>query len=280
MRWPVLLLVAILLLAACGGPQRRGGYYEDDGPPSHSRVNLATIPDAVPRRERPNPANARAYKVFGKTYYPLKSARGYRQRGVASWYGKKFHGRKTANGETYDVYAMTAAHRTLPLPSYARVTNLRNGRSVIVRVNDRGPFKSTRLIDLSYAAAYRLGIVSTGTGIVEVAAVQADEPGLQAAAPVVNGLAVNGNGESAVRVNGDADLYLQVGAFSSRVNANNLRLKLESMRLGPVVVQPAHNGGQSLYRVRIGPLASIEHGDLLSERVDQIGINEVRLVVD
>jgi len=148
-------LLALGLLAACATP--RGGYYQDDGPHARPRVDVSQVPDAVPRHEPANARNAQPYKVFGVSYRPLTTASGYRERGVASWYGKKFHGRKTSNGETYDMYAMTAAHKTLPLPSYARVRNLNNDRSVIVRVNDRGPFLDNRLIDLSYAAAHRLG---------------------------------------------------------------------------------------------------------------------------
>jgi len=181
LEWRVLavLLIAAVLAAGCGGPRKGGsvstsqggGYYLDDGPGSNIPPNIANIPDAVPRIERHNPANFRPYTVLGQRFVPVSADRALRQRGVASWYGRKFHGQKTANGETYDMYAMTAAHPTLPLPSYARVTHARNGRSVIVRVNDRGPFLRGRVIDLSYAAAAKLGIIGQGSDTVVVEAI-------------------------------------------------------------------------------------------------------------
>ena len=149
-----------------------GGYYRDDGPPRGvSKSDVEAIPDAVPKLEPLSETGNRPYKALGKKYYPVKSALGYSERGVASWYGKKFHGARTSSGEKYDMLAMTAAHRTLPLPTYVKVRSLQNGKSVIVKVNDRGPFLHNRLIDLSYAAAYKLGVVSTGTGLVEVTTV-------------------------------------------------------------------------------------------------------------
>lgn len=150
------------------GP-RGGAYYKDDGPGENPPSNLEATPDAVPRAE-PFARNAsnRPYKVFGKTYVPDTTDRPFRQRGIASWYGRKFHGQRTSSGELYDMYAMTAAHPTLPIPSYARVTNVKNGRSVVVRVNDRGPFHSSRIMDLSYTAALKLGYVGQGSTEVEV----------------------------------------------------------------------------------------------------------------
>jgi rare lipoprotein A len=162
---------ALALLTACGSTPKKGGYYKDDGPQANPPTNLASVPDAQPRAEPLHKFANRPYEVFGKNYVPLTSVRPFRQRGIASWYGKRFHGQKTASGEIYDMYAMTAAHPTLPIPSYARVTNVRNGRQVVVRVNDRGPFHSNRVIDLSYAAAYRLGYIEAGSAEVEVEAV-------------------------------------------------------------------------------------------------------------
>jgi len=130
--------------------------------------NLASIPDAVPRAEPPHRFANRPYSVFGKDYVPISAAQPYREQGMASWYGKKFHGQKTSSGEVYDMYQMTAAHPTLPIPSYARVTNTKNGKSVVVRINDRGPFRSGRIIDLSYVAAYKLGYIQAGEATVEV----------------------------------------------------------------------------------------------------------------
>lgn len=186
-------VVVVLLLAACGTTPKRttepgatrtppgvgapsastptkrgGGYYLDDGPGDSPPPDLALLPDAVPRIEKYASGANRPYNVFGVDYVPDLSGAPYRQRGVGSWYGRKFHGQRTSNGEIYDMYAMTAAHPTLPLPSYALVTNLQNGRSVIVRVNDRGPFLHNRVMDLSYAAAYKLGYMSSGSGMIEV----------------------------------------------------------------------------------------------------------------
>ena len=159
--------IAFALLAACG-TTNKGGYYKDDGPGARPPGNLSSIPDAKPRSEPLNRAANRPYEVFGRKYVPLTSVQAFRQRGVASWYGKRFHGQKTSSGETYDMYAMTAAHPTLPIPSYARVTSVKTGRQVVVRINDRGPFHGGRVIDLSYAAAYRLGLIDSGSGEVEI----------------------------------------------------------------------------------------------------------------
>ncbi|NLC36465.1 MAG: septal ring lytic transglycosylase RlpA family protein [Alcaligenaceae bacterium] len=183
--WQTLAVLLILaaLLAGCGSSPRQrssassappytgGGYYKDDGPGRNIPANVANTPDAVPRIEPHNNANFRPYTVLGQRFVPVSATTQLRQRGVASWYGRKFHGQKTANGETYDMYAMTAAHPTLPLPSYARVTHVQSGRSIIVRVNDRGPFLRGRIIDLSYAAAARLGIIGQGSDVVEVEAI-------------------------------------------------------------------------------------------------------------
>jgi rare lipoprotein A len=152
-------LLCAALVAACGSTPKRGGYYQNDGPPDRPPAEQPEATDAVPRVEALNPRANRPYTALGRRYTPLTSDVPFRQRGTASWYGKQFHGNRTAIGEIFDMFAMTAAHPTLPLPSYARVTNPRNGRSVIVRVNDRGPFKDNRVIDLSYGAASRLGLV-------------------------------------------------------------------------------------------------------------------------
>ena len=163
--------VALALLVGCGSSPKKGGYYKDDGPGSNPPSNLDRIADAQPRVEPLHKFANRPYEVFGKKYVPLTSVRPYQQRGVASWYGKRFHGQKTASGEAYDMYAMTAAHPILPIPSYARVTSVKSGKQVVVRINDRGPFHSGRAIDLSYAAAHRLGLIGTGSGEVEIEAI-------------------------------------------------------------------------------------------------------------
>ncbi len=267
------MLVLLLLEAACSTLPRNGGYYEDDGPGRASLKNVSNIPDAVPKPEPLSAKGNQPYTVFKRTYYPLKDAAGYHERGIASWYGRKFHGRLTSDGEQYDMYAMTAAHKTLPLPSYARVRNLNNGRSVIVRINDRGPFLENRLIDLSYAAAAKLGILATGTGIVEVdglapwettpqtttAKTEAPEPapGKQADSP---------------------RLYLQVGAFASKDNAETLRSRLEQADFTQVSVE--RSPAASLYRVRIGPLANVEESDKLALRIAAYGIRNAYVVVE
>ncbi|HWK71787.1 MAG TPA: septal ring lytic transglycosylase RlpA family protein [Burkholderiaceae bacterium] len=168
-----LLCLGLIVLAGCSstGGGRGGGYYKDDGPGSDIPADIEAIPDAVPRIEKHAAANFRPYVVFGKRYVPVSDERPFRQEGTASWYGRKFHGKKTANGETYDMYAMSAAHPTLPIPSYARVTRAGTGKSVIVRINDRGPFHSSRIIDLSYVAAAKLGLIGPGSGQVVVEAI-------------------------------------------------------------------------------------------------------------
>ena len=166
----VFFLIMFVALGGCSST-RPGGYYKDDGPHERPPANLEQVADAVPRNEPLHKFANRPYEALGKRYVPLTSVQPFRQSGLASWYGKRYHGRKTSSGETYDMYAMTAAHPTLPIPSYVRVTNLANGRSVVVRVNDRGPFKSERVIDLSYAAAYKLGFIQAGQARVEVEAI-------------------------------------------------------------------------------------------------------------
>jgi rare lipoprotein A len=168
-RWVWLLLV--MALAGCSSTSKKGGYYKDDGPQDNPPSNLDRVPDAVPRSEPLNKFANRPYTAMGKDYVPLTRLQPFSQRGLASWYGKRYHGQKTSSGEVYDMYQMTAAHPTLPIPSYARVTNVKTGKSVVVRINDRGPFRSDRIIDLSYAAAYKLGYVQAGQAVVEVEAI-------------------------------------------------------------------------------------------------------------
>jgi rare lipoprotein A len=184
--WPAAALV-VLLVACSSAPKRPetpppekrpGAYYKDDGPGTQPPPNLAAIPDAVPRVEPLNRFANKPYNALGKDYVPFTSVRSFSQRGLASWYGKRFHGQKTSSGERYDMYAMTAAHPLLPIPSYARVTNLANRKSVVVRINDRGPFHGGRVIDLSWAAAAKLGYVERGSAEVEIEAIV---PGARAA---------------------------------------------------------------------------------------------------
>lgn len=164
----VFLVSLLLCVAGCGSTSKSGGYYKDDGPHARPSVNLDRVADAVPRAEPLHKSANRPYKALGKEYVPMTSLQAFRQRGVASWYGKRYHGQKTSSGEVYDMYAMSAAHPTLPIPSYVRVTNVANGKSVVVRVNDRGPFLQGRVIDLSYVAAHKLGYIQAGQAQVEV----------------------------------------------------------------------------------------------------------------
>src|SRR3954469_7904718 len=214
-------------------PAARGGYYKDDGPGEKPPANLADIPDAQPRRESLIAAANRPYAVFGRSYEPLAKVQVFQQTGLASWYGRRFHGQKTSSGEIYDMYGMTAAHPTLPIPSYVRVTNLANGRSVVVRINDRGPFHSDRIIDLSYTAAYKLGYAAAGSARVEVQSIIPGEMDVAAAAP------------------GDA-VYLQLGAFSSRANAEELRSRIAS-RLSSLAEAIQVFSVGNLWRLHVGP---------------------------
>jgi rare lipoprotein A len=290
-RW-FLLVPLLTLLSACGTLSRSSGYFQDDGPEAHPPADAANIPDAVPKPEPRAASGNDSYSVDGTTYTPLAEANGYHERGIASWYGKKFNGKRTSSGEPYDMYTMTAAHKTLPLPSYVRVRNLQNGRSVIVRVNDRGPFLHNRLIDLSYAGAAKLGILGTGTGVVEVEAINPEEPAVQVAQvqepalELVSSAAAAESASSSPQVPATPKLYLQVGAFTQRDNAMHLRDRLERAALRPVFIQsaPALTGPASdaapIYRVRIGPLTNVEEGDRLTERAVQLGIPDARIVVE
>jgi rare lipoprotein A len=167
----ILSIALLLMVLGCSSTPQKGGYYKDDGPHETPPANLDRVADAVPRAEPLHKYANRPYEAMGKKYVPMTTVQPFRQQGFASWYGKRYHGQKTSSGETYDMYAMSAAHPTLPIPSYARVTNVANGKSVVVRINDRGPFKSERIIDVSYAAAYKLGFIQAGQARVQVESV-------------------------------------------------------------------------------------------------------------
>lgn len=274
------LALALMTLAACGGNIMEKGDSAPSNPP-----DVSGIPNAVPKVERTRPQNQKSYVVLGKRYYPMSSNAGYREKGVASWYGKKFHGRKTATGETYDMYQMTAAHKTLPLPSYAEVTNLDNGRKIIVRVNDRGPFHGGRIIDLSYAGATKLGIIGRGTGKVEVRAINAKKYG--ASEPVVKPIKVavvnqhahKGEAHSHQQ-NAGPGLYLQVGTFSSIDRAEALQKKLAGQLAEKVFLMPVYRGQGSLYRVRIGPLANVGVSEAMAMKLKSMGVAESHAVIE
>ena len=256
---------------------------KQDGAPT-SRIDLSAIPDAVPRVEpHSRYGNPASYKVLGKRYHTLGSSRGYNERGVASWYGSKFHGRLTSSREPYNMYAMTAAHRTLPLPTYARVTNLRNGRSVVVKINDRGPFHDNRIIDLSYVAAAKLDIVRNGTGLVEVTAIDPAHPQRRPPPkwPKPAPPAQSPADRSPVAQAEPVQLYLQIGAFGSRFNAEQLQARIESAVSEQVRVQKLERDPNPLYRVRIGPLESVQLVDNLSGELQrELGLAEMHVVVE
>jgi rare lipoprotein A len=255
-----------LLLVGCTGPSRRDvpapAPLPSPSTPSQP-IDIGAIPDAIPKAEpRSRQGNPPFYTVLGKRYFVLPSADGYHERGVASWYGPGFHAKSTSNGERYDMYAMTAAHKTLPLPAYVQVTNLKNGRSVTVRVNDRGPFKDTRIIDLSYTAASKLGMLRDGTAFVEVRAVSASQSAENASAAPAAGL------------------FVQAGAFSTEANATKLVAQLRSQGVTNGSVRADQVNGQTLYRVRVGPIPSVPEFDRALARLKKLGVTDARLAAD
>ena len=266
--------------------KRGGGFYKDDGPADDIPDGLDDIPDAEPKPEPLHKPAMKPYTVLGKQYVPNTSVQAYKARGIASWYGKKFHGQKTSIGEPYDMFAMTAAHTTLALPSYVRVTSVQSGKSVIVRVTDRGPFHADRVIDLSYTAAYKLGLVSGGSGMVEVEAIIPGEgypanpapiqPAPRPAPPTEDALAILA--QRAVQETATPQtiplpsetpargIYLQLGAFANADNAENLKNHLsreldwiaEPMRIFP---------GNGVHRLQLGPSATREEADTRAEQI-------------
>ncbi len=267
---PSLLLAGSgLLLAACGeippfGSTTRG--IEDSGP--DRPVDLRHVADAIPRREpRSRYGNPRSYTVAGRTYRVMADSRGFVEEGIASWYGRKFHGRRTSSGEPYDMYAMTAAHKTLPLPTYVEVHNLDNGRRIVVRVNDRGPFKANRIIDLSYAAASRLGITDTGTARVRIRAIDPAAPPRLARPPTAPANPVSGA------------LHLQVGAYRELANARKVKARIASLPgLDTIEWRLDEDAARALYRVRTGPVADEQTARRLVRALNEAGFEQVRLI--
>lgn len=300
------LAVSVLALAVLAG-------CASDGPPSGGYVIDAD--DAVPQDEAIKPWSLRPYKLNGVWYTPLASAKGYREKGLASWYGTKFHGRLTSSREPYDMYKMTAAHKTLPLPSYVRVTNTENGKSAVLRVNDRGPFHDGRVIDLSYAAAHKLGIAAVGTGKVEVVGLTAGDispregPGQELAdtsdlrpdqlppppepkyhPPLINPgpYASAAQRPPAVRTvpssnasAGSGQIFVQIGAFSQRASAENLARQLERDYSVTTAITPTLSAnGLTLHRVRLGPVSDVAEADSLMERLGQARLGRPILIVE
>jgi rare lipoprotein A len=280
-----------------------------------------TIPDAVPKVEPLSRyGNPPFYEVFGKRYYVLSSSVAYLERGVASWYGPGFHQVRTSNGETYDMYAMTAAHKTLPLPAYVRVTNLENGRSVVVRVNDRGPFVGNRIIDLSYTAAARLDMLRNGTAMVEVRGIDPRAPVTELATPMTAsaspqsgqpivapttsaastavttpGVAATGTATAGVATAAPVTsagvptqsvaptrppLFVQAGAFADPANAERLAAKLRGGEYGKIFVRDDVIAGRRMYRVRIGPVPDVPEFDRIVAALERVGVHDAHLALD
>lgn len=298
-----LVLLAAAILAACGSaptrqpevrsspapvadsqpapvkadaPSARGGYLEGDGPGQNVPANLDATPDAVPKAEPLHRYANRQYAALGKTYTPLAAPGNYKERGIASWYGRKFHGQRTSSGEVYDMYGMTAAHPTLPIPSYARVTHLATGKSVVVRVNDRGPFLHGRIVDLSYVAAHKLGIVGNGSGEVEVESITADTPAitpLAAEEPVkVEPLPPEPAAITAVPATGTAPggggVYLQLGAFKSQQGAEGFLARMRAELEGGGKLISLYQK-DDLVRVHVGPYASQDEARAYAEKMQK-----------
>ena len=281
-----------VLLAACSSAPRRGSERGAPLPPPGG------VADAVPRVEpRSSHGNPPFYDVNGQRFQVLASADNYLERGVASWYGPDFQGHNTSSGERYDMYGMTAAHKTLPIPCYARITNLSNGRSVVVRINDRGPFVANRIVDLSYSAAARLDIVRTGTAFVELRTVGPSSPSVASPVPIVAATAPivaapappaaapapaappsvpAGPERTAIPV----ALYIQVGAFADANNAQRVIERLQSAGVPQVFSLTSSESGRLLRRVRVGPIATVEEFDRLAEQLATLGYPEARLAND
>jgi rare lipoprotein A len=309
-----------LLLAACTSlPPPRPA--PEPAPPAPvaapipaAPLDLDSIPDAVPRAEpRSSHGNPPYYDVFGQRYTVLPTSEGFIERGVASWYGPNFHGKSTSSGEPYDMYAMTAAHRTLPIPCYARVTNLSNGRSVIVRINDRGPFAANRIIDLSYTAAAKLDMIRAGTAFVELQTISTlgsplpAVPGIDAAATPTPSTApaasisppesassetsspaqaavappaadtLTPNAAPAGAGNRAVALFIQVGAYGDPVNAGKAIERLRAAGIAHVYESSANSAGKPVQRVRVGPVSSVDEFDALIARLSALGFPGARL---
>ncbi len=259
--------------------KKPGGYYLDDGPADNPPKDIDSIPDAVPRVEIPLARANKPYTALGARYTPMTSYVPFKQTGTASWYGKRYHGQKTSSGEVYDMFAMSAAHTTLPLPSYVRVTNPANGRSVIVRVNDRGPFHSDRIIDLSYAAAYKLRLTNTGSGNVEIEAIDAStfkssntvvtnsqpsdsKSAAESTTPITPASTSNQNLTT-------TQYYVQVGAFKSDSNAQKLETRIGSLDLANEVGIASSLYKDGFYRVKLGPYMSRQDADSAASNIRQ-----------
>ena len=299
---PLCVLTAAGMAACFSAPPRREtpSTTPVPPPPAERPPPADSVPDVVPRYEpRARNGNPPFYDVMGKRYFVLSSGVGYVERGVASWYGPGFHKVRTSTGEPYDMYAMTAAHKTLPLPAYVRVTNLQNGRSIVVRVNDRGPFVGNRIIDLSYTAASKLEMLRNGTAMVEVRSLEPPPTSAPLAAPLATPLtttpitaaaeapADSPPPETVSDLSGAAStvpvpraLFIQAGAFSDPKNAERLMEKLRGGGYGKVFVRDNEIAGRRMYRVRIGPVANVAEFDRIVAALERVGVNDAHLALD
>lgn len=263
-----MICIGLLQFSGCAvvGPNHQYYGYQDGAPSDASTFDVSNIPDPTPR---PEPlckyGNMNSYSVNGETYHVLKNYNGYDQRGIASWYGTKFDGKRTSCGDSYNLYSMTAASTVLPLPTYVHVFNLKNGRQCIVKVNDRGPFHENRIIDLSFAAAKKLGIYPAGTGLVEVKAIDPHNPNdfVAPPPPVLN----------------HPQIYLQIGAFAQVNNANRLAARIQSYTSEPIHIREAEVNNTLIYRVQIGPLASVDRDDELHHELIAEHLGEPMTVI-
>ncbi len=251
----LLFLSCIVLLVGCAKQEKVAPVVVIDGKPDTVTIDIAAIADAVPQYEpwldSVNPNN---YEVLGKTYQVLVDNKSFKQQGIASWYGTKFHQKKTATGEVYDMFKMTAAHKTLPIPSYVQVTSLDNQRSVIVKVNDRGPFHPHRVIDLSYAAAVKLGIDKAGTGFVDIIAIQPGDVKVTNPSVVLK------------------QVYFQIGAFTHIENAILLQEKLSHAELTKNRIVSSNTPDSALFKLQVGPISSVIEADDISLKLKQMGM--------
>jgi rare lipoprotein A len=279
------IIFATSLLSGCAHQHRthKPHAFNSDGPPPHD-VNAEMIPDAVPRPEARSKYGNKPYKVFGKPYRVLSTAEGYDKHGMVSWYGRKFHGKPTSSRELFDMYALTAASRDLPIPCYARVTNLKNGRQIVVKVNDRGPFSTTdphRIMDLSYAAAKKLGYANQGTIWVRVTALHpvTGKPWVKENARFKNKsyqpahLAAVPSSPYNINNNINSKSYLQVGAFSDRLKAEHIQRKLTQLTKAQVHLKSAYKGNMPIYRVQIGPLVNNDQKRTIQKILKNNGFN-------
>ena len=258
-----------------------GGYYLDDGLGDNPPQDIDSIPNAVPRKEPLLDRTNKPYKALGVVYTPMTRYQPYKISGVASWYGKRYHGKKTSSGEVYDMYSMSAAHPTLPLPSYVKVTNPANGRFVVVRVNDRGPFKNDRVIDLSYAAAYKLRFSAQGSTLVEVEAIDANNVAsvstnaskpttalvVATKMPVTTALPNSSSSSSSSNTNAaTTQFFIQAGAFKNETNADALMQKIQGLDIEQNAgINSEYNSG--LYRLKLGPYSSRQEADKVAAAI-------------